>query len=91
MVSWSDRRQEPRTPRDGPVTLRAYPPLARTIPATLVDESNSGLRIRHQDKMLETGETVDFETMLRSGRARVMWTRFGGPDLFEAGLYILPA
>jgi len=91
MDSWSDRRREPRTPGDGPVTLHALAPIRQTFSATLVDQSLSGMRVRHQGRMLETGELVEFETDMRKGRARVMWTRFGGPEGFEAGLYILPA
>ena len=91
MDSWSDRRREPRTPSDGPVTLHALAPVRQTFVGTLVDQSLSGMRVRHEGRMLETGELVEFETQLRKGRARVMWTRFGGEEGYEAGLYILTA
>jgi hypothetical protein len=84
-----ERRREPRVLSQGPITLKTQTPLPRTFAAELVDESASGLRIRHQDGLLETGTNVEFQTATRSGRARIMWSRYGGSG-FEAGLYILP-
>jgi hypothetical protein len=60
----------------------------RTIEAELVDVSVSGLRIRHRDRLVETGTEVEFNAAGRRGRARIMWSRHGEGD-YEAGLYIL--
>jgi hypothetical protein len=84
-----ERRREPRVPSQGPVTLRASTPVPHTVQAEMVDESSSGMRIRHNDRMIETGAEVEFQTLQRQGRARIMWSRVCGSS-YEAGLYILP-
>ena len=67
-------------------TVKNGEPVAIRSGASTYDES---FRIRHQDRMLETGAEVEFHSDDRRGRARIMWSRYGESG-FEAGLYILP-
>lgn len=82
----TDRRREERQPTEGSVQLEVDAPLPRSIAGTLVDVSPSGLRVRHGDMSLATGQRVRYSHAAGAGTAVVMWTRvFEGA--VESGLY----
>jgi len=81
-----ERRKEPRCPAEGGVEIRLPEPVSRSIKGELVDISNSGMRVRHGDLSLSTGQRVRYSHAGGAGTALVMWTRVHEGTV-ESGLY----
>jgi hypothetical protein len=82
----TEKRREERSPAEGIVELET--PEHRRITGFLVDVSNSGLRVRHEDLSLATGHQVRFSHAGGSGTAMVIWTRVFNRTI-ESGLHVL--
>lgn len=69
-----ERRQHPRLPASGPVGILFEDPLPITIPAELLETSESGFRIAHDCDQLRSGLEVRLLRGDTTRRARIIWT-----------------
>jgi hypothetical protein len=89
-MSDHDRRAEPRHNAEGQVRLTFDEPVHQEISGTLLDYSNSGFRAFHHCSDLHAGQVVQFEHVVASGTARVIWNRIL-PEHVESGFLVVAA
>ncbi len=69
-----DRRGEARTAATGRVRISFENPAPTIVEAEWIESSVTGFRVVHDSPALEPGLEVSYESPLRSGRARLVWT-----------------
>ncbi len=69
-----DRRGETRAAAAGRVRISFENPAPTVVDAEWVESSATGFRVVHDSQALEPGLEVSYESALRSGRARLVWT-----------------
>jgi hypothetical protein len=67
-----EQRKEPRRSAKGKVTVQAG---RAEIQGQLVDVSDSGFRMAHDNASLEPGQVLEFAHREAAGQARVIWNR----------------
>ena len=68
----TEQRKEPRRTAKGKVTVQTG---RAEIQGQLVDVSDSGFRMAHDNASLEPGQVLQFAHREASGQARVIWNR----------------
>ena len=89
-MSITDRRSEERHDSDGELRLSLEDPMQQEITGTLLDYSRSGFRASHHCAELHTGQVVQFQHLVASGTARVIWNRIL-PESVESGFLVVQA
>ena len=89
-MDYRDRRAEPRQNATGEIRLSFDEPVHREISGTLVDYSTNGFRCVHNCSDLHAGQTVQFQHIVASGTARVMWNRILA-ERVESGFLVVAA
>ena len=67
-----EQRKEPRRSAKGKVTVQTE---RAELQGQLVDVSESGFRMAHDNTSLEPGQVLQFAHREAAGRARVIWNR----------------
>jgi hypothetical protein len=89
-MNTTDRRSEERFDRNGELRLSLDDPMPQEITGTLLDYSRNGFRALHNCAELHTGQVVQFEHLIASGTARVIWNRIL-PERVESGFLVVQA
>ena len=69
-----DRRSETRSATAGRVRISFENPAPTIVDGQWIENSATGFRVVHDSQALEPGLEVSYESPLRSGRARLVWT-----------------
>ena len=80
-----EQRKEPRRSAKGKVTVLTD---RAEVLGQLVDVSDSGFRMAHENASLEPGQILAFTHREAAGRARVIWNRIVS-DRVETGFLIV--
>ncbi len=80
-----EQRKEPRRSAKGKVTVQMD---RAEVQGQLVDISDSGFRMAHDNTSLEPGQVLPFVHREAAGRARVIWNRIVS-DRVETGFLIV--
>lgn len=80
-----EQRREPRRAAKGSVTVEMP---RGPVAGQLVDVSDSGFRMAHQETGFEPGMVLGFEHALAAGKARVIWNRINDGRA-ETGFFIV--
>ena len=80
-----EQRKEPRRSAKGKVTVQTD---RGEIQGQLVDISDSGFRMAHDNTLLEPGQVLQFSHREAAGGARVIWNRIVS-DRVETGFLIV--
>jgi hypothetical protein len=88
-MEWSiaENRREARIFCQGKVTIFLDDEIRGTL-GDLVDISNCGFRVQHNEPRLAPGVEIYFQHRFFRGKARVMWTE-AGEGRMESGFQIL--
>jgi hypothetical protein len=83
-----EHRREPRRQANGAVRVWSAHPERLEIRGLLIDISDSGFRMSHENRTLQTGQTVEFSHIETAGKAKVIWNRIVGARV-ETGFLVL--
>ena len=73
-----DRRIDQRSPCADPVEMFFSNPSPIAVSGTLVDQSPSGFRVKHECPTLDPGLEISYCRDGEMGHARVVWTMVAG-------------